>query len=176
MSVEETAQGLQYFKHIIESGKTLKLREPGPINQGFSYLLEVEAAGQEWYFTLSRDQINDLPCTKAHHPAANALARSLDKRFVNIDPNLFVTQSRRLVHIEIEWPGLPLMSPSGGHTAASGVWVNVIDQVNHSVAKCLVEMTYIQTVPGGSNPYARPGQVINTVRSNIDRKSTRLNS
>src|SRR5271163_4822385 len=125
MPLEEVERGLRYFKEIVESGRTLRLTEPRQLNQGNSYLLEVKAGTKEWYFTLSRNQISDLPGTKAHHAPADALARSLEKRFNNIDPNIFVTNSGRLLRIEIEWPATPWMSASGGLAAASGVWVSI---------------------------------------------------
>ena len=174
MPFEETERGLQYFKDIIESGKTLRLSEPRQVNQGYAYLIEVKAGHKEWHFSLSRDQINDLPGTKAHHAPANALARSLEKRFGNIDPNLFVTRDGLLLQIDIEWPPSPWMTPNG-IAAASGVWVSISDRINNSLTKCIVQMTHQQTMPGSeSNPYARPAHIINTVRSNVDSGTVRF--
>jgi hypothetical protein len=169
MPLQETAKGLQCFKDIIGAGKSLVLSEPRQINNGFTYLLEVKGGmNRQWYFTVTKDQINDLPATKEYLSSANALARSLDKRFRNVDPNMFVTQSGRLVRIEIEWPAFPWMT-ANGLAAASGVWASIADPVSSSVAKCVVQMTHMQTMPGwGSNPYSRPAQIINTIRSQID--------
>ena len=164
MPSEEIARGLQYLKDIVEAGRVLTLSEPRQINQGNSYLLEIKAGHKEWYFTLSRNQISDLPGTKAHHAPADALARSLDKRFRNIDPNIFVTNSGRMLRIEIEWPVQPSITPT-----ASVVLVSITDEVNKTVTRGVVQMTHQQTMPGSeSNPYARPAQIINTIRSSVD--------
>jgi serine/threonine protein kinase len=168
MPSEEIERGLQYFKDIIESGKILRLSEPRQVNRGYVYLFEVRSGHKEWHFALSRNQISDLPGTKDHHAPANALARSLEKRFRNIDPNLFVTNDGRLLEMDIEWPISPWVTPSG-MAAASGVWVSISDRINNTLTKCIVQMTHQQTMPGSeSNPYARPAHIINTVRSNVD--------
>ena len=168
MSSEETARGLQYFKEIIESGKSLRFTEPRPINQGLAYLMEIKSLNKDWYFTLTREQVDDLPGTKDHYSSADALARSLDQRFKNVDPNLFVTRSGRLVRIKIEWPAFPWITPNG-FAAASGAWVSIADLGSLNVAKCIVQMTHMQTMPRwGSNPYNRPAQIINTIRFHID--------
>jgi serine/threonine protein kinase len=168
MPSEEIERGLQYLKDIIESGKTLRMGAPRQLNQGYSYLIEVKSGQKNWYFALSKSQISDLPGTKDHHAPANALARALEKRFGNIDPNLFVTNDGRLLHIDIEWPLTPWMTPNG-IAAASGVWVSISDRINNSSTKCVVQITHQQVMLGSeSSPYARPAQIINTVRSNVD--------
>jgi len=75
---QETTRGIEYFRDIVQSGKILKLSNPRPVNQGNSYLLPIEAFGKEWYFSLSRRQINDLPGTKGYHQPALALAKALE--------------------------------------------------------------------------------------------------
>jgi hypothetical protein len=56
---------IEYLRNIIESGKTLKLREARPVNQGYSFMLQVTGLGKEWSFSLSKENIDDLPGTKA---------------------------------------------------------------------------------------------------------------
>jgi serine/threonine protein kinase len=166
----ETTRGLEYLKNIIESGKILKLSEARAINQGFSYLFTVTGFTKSWDFSLSREQINDLPGTKNLHAPALALAKGLEFRFRNIDPNCFITYGGQLIHLDIEWPALPLMNSDGtGYVAASGIWVRLKDQVAGTISKCLVSMTSLQTMPGmGLDPFTRISAIINTVRSGVE--------
>ena len=175
MAFEETTRGFEYLKNIIESGKILRVREPArQVNQGFSYLIEISALSKSWYFSLSRDNIDDLPGSNAYHASANALARSLDKRFSNIDPNLFVTLSRRLLRIEIEWPPQPKVT-AAGVAAASVLWATIHEVATGAAGRCVVEMTHAQTSWGeGSDPFLRPGQLMNTIRASIDAGTTVL--
>lgn len=166
----ETTRGLEYLKNIVESGKILKLGEARAINQGFAYLFSVTGFTKSWDFSLSREQINDLPGTKTLHAPALALARGLEFRFKNVDPNYFITYGGQLLHIDIEWPARPLMNSDGtGYVAASGIWVTLRDQVAGTVSKCLVSMTSMQTMPGmGTDPFTRISAIVNTVRSNVE--------
>jgi serine/threonine protein kinase len=60
-----------------------------------------------------------------------------------------------------------VVTSTGG--GASVIWVGITDEINKAVARCVVEMTHQQIMPGGeSNPYVRPMQIINTIRSNVD--------
>lgn len=141
---------------------------PAQSIKGMYTLSRLKSGHKEWHFALSRNQISDLPGTKAYHAPANALARSLEKRFGNIDPNLFVTHDGRLLQIDIEWPLTPWMTPNG-LAAASGVWVTISDRINNSLTRCVVQITHQQTMLGSaSNPYACPAHIINTVRSDVD--------
>lgn len=168
MPTDETIRGLEYFKNIIESGKILKLKDSRAINQGYSYLMEIVAFSKGWHFSISRDNVNDLPGTRAFHAPALALARSLEYRFRNVDPNLFVTQSGRLLQIDIEWPPFPWVT-TAGIAAASGVRISLTDIVTQERAHCAVQMTHFQTMSGGeSDPFSRPAHIVNTVRSNVD--------
>jgi serine/threonine protein kinase len=162
----ETTRGIEYFRNIVESGKALKLLEANPVNQGHSFLMVVSGYEKKWYFSISRDRLNDLPATKAHHPSALGLARALEGRFKNISPNYFVTQSGRLVEIDIEWPSLPLARPTG-YTDVS--WVNIKDLSTREVAKCPVEFNFLQGLNSDVlTPYTRPEYITNSVRAGID--------
>ena len=44
----------------------------------------------------TREQLDDIPGTKEYRDAANILARALEFRFKNCDPNRFVTSSGRV--------------------------------------------------------------------------------
>ena len=164
----ETTRGIEYLKGIIESGKLLRLGDPRPVNQGSSFYLQVKGLGKEWDFSLSRENINDLPGTKAYHASALALADALNSRFKNVDPNFYVTQTGRLLKIDITWPPSPWMN-EGGYIAASGLWVNLTDLVTQQVARCALQMTSLQTMVGtGLDPFSRPSLITNTVRSCVD--------
>jgi serine/threonine protein kinase len=171
MPSQETSRGLEYLRGIVESGKILKL-ESKPINEGFSYFLRITGLVNEWQFSLSRAQIDDLPGTKKHHTPANTLARSLDDRFKNVNPNYFVTLSGRLLNIDVEWPAFPWIT-SQGFAAATGQWVRITDLVSTEVARCVIQTTHQQDMFEAS-PYGRPSQIINTTRSNIDSGALRF--
>jgi hypothetical protein len=168
---DETARGIQYLRDIIESGNTLKLLDPMPINQGYSYLLQIRAFEKEWSFSLGRSQLDDLPATKSFHKPAVALANALGSRFRNVDPNYFTTCSGRLLNIQIEWPPLQLMGQQG-MIAANGLWVRLTDLVSKELAKCLISTTHQQEVfSDGAIHFMRPAYVTNTVRSLTDQGS-----
>src|ERR1035441_838323 len=124
---DETARGIQYLRDIIQSGKILKLLDPEPANQGHTYLLRVRAFEKEWRFSLGRSQLDDLPATKSFHQPALVLAKALEYRFRNVDPNYFTTCSGRLLDVQIDWPPSPWMSGQG-LIAANGLWVRITDR------------------------------------------------
>ena len=164
----ETLRGIDYFRDIIQGGKILRLRDPYPVNNGYSYIMQIWAFEKEWYFSLTRSELDDLPGTKSYHKPALALARALEHRFQNVDPNYFVTSSGRLLKIDIEWPPTPWMGRHG-LIAASGLWVNVTDLVTKEAARCPVQTTEVQRLTGAEIfPFARPAWVTNTVRSCVD--------
>jgi Protein kinase domain len=165
---QETTRGIEYLRDIIQSGKILKLTNPRPVNQGYSYLFPIKAFEKEWYFSLSRNQINDLPGTQSYHQPALALAKALELRFQNVDPNFYVTVSGRLIKIDLEWPPLPWMSQNG-MVPASGIWAYITDLITQEVTKCPVQTTELQMLAGGGMvPFARPEYVTNTIRSFVD--------
>lgn len=166
---DETARGIQYLREIVQSGKILKLLEPQPVNQGYSYLLRIRAFEKEWRFSLGRNQLNDLPATTSFHQPALALAKSLGYRFHNVNPNYFTTCSGRLLEIQIEWPPQQWMSQQGP-IAATGLWVRVVDLVSKELAVCPIITTHQQEVfSGGPMHFLRPACVTNTMRSLVDR-------
>jgi hypothetical protein len=165
---DETARGIQYLRDIIQSGKILKLLDPKPVNQGNSYLLRVQAFGKEWLFSLGGNQLNDLPGTKSFHQPALALAKALESRFHNVDPNYFTSCSGRLLDVRIDWPPTPLTGQQG-LIAASGLWVRMTDLVTKELAKCLIIATHQQDIfSDGAIHFMRPAYVVNTIRSLID--------
>jgi hypothetical protein len=166
---DETIRGFQFFKDIVERGRILKLDDPQPINSGNSYLLTVRASEKEWYFSLGRNQLNDLPGTTSYHEPAIALARCLERRFLNVNPNLFTTLSGRLLNIDIEWPPTQWMSQTGGIVSATGLWVRLTDLVTNEVARCPVLTTHLQELYNpGTIHFSRPAWVTNTIRSQVD--------
>jgi hypothetical protein len=139
-----------------------------PVNQGHSYLLRVRAFEKEWRFSLGRRQLEDLPATKSFHQPAMALAKALEYRFRNVDPNYFTTCSGRLIDVQIEWPPTPLIGQQG-LTAASGLWVRITDLETKELAKCLMIATHQQDIfSDGAIHFMRPAYVANTIRFLID--------
>jgi tRNA A-37 threonylcarbamoyl transferase component Bud32 len=166
---DETTRGFQFLKDIIERGEILKLDDPQPTNGGRSYLLTVRASEKEWYFSLGRSQLDDLPGTKSYHEPAIALARGLERRFLNVNPNFFTTLSGRLLKIVIEWPPMQWMSQTGGIVSATGLWVRVTDLVTNEVARCPVLTTHQQEMYNpGTIHFSRPAWVTNTIRTLVD--------
>ena len=166
---DETARGIQYLRDIIQSGKILKLSEPQPVNQGYSYLLRICAFEKEWSFSLGRNQLNDLPATKSFHQPALALAKALEFRFQNVDPNYFTTCSGRLLDVHIDWPPIQWTGEQG-LIAANGLWVRITDLVTRELAVCPIIQTHQQEIfSDGSIHFMRPAYVTNTIRSLIDR-------
>ena len=164
---DETIRGVEFLRNIIEDGKTLMLTAQ-PVNSGDSYHLTVRAFEKEWYFSLGRNQLDDLPSTKSYHEPAIALARSLENRFLNVDPNYFTTLSGRLLKIDIEWPPIQWMSEKG-IMAATGVWARLTDLVTKEVAVCPVLTTHLQELHNpGTIHFSRPAWVTNTIRSHVD--------
>jgi hypothetical protein len=166
----ETSRAAEFLREIFECGKVLKLSGPKRLSTGHSYAFIVSADGRETDFCLSREQLDDTPGTPEYPKAASELARALESRFKNIDPNLFVTSSGRLLHISPEWPALPLLNEGGtGYIAANGTRVLIKDALSKELAICLVKMTHSQTLPGpGRTPFHRLVGFINSIRADVD--------
>src|SRR5271166_743938 len=166
----ETLRGADYFKSIVESGNTLKVSAPVKLSQSDSYLFEIKGFDRRWDMCLTREQIDDLPGTKEYRDSAVALARALDFRFRNVDPNLYMTHSGRLLHIVPKWPAGQMMNDARTEwIAATGTLVHVTDFLTHEIAKCVVKITMRQTMPGaGPDPFSRPAAIINSIRSDVD--------
>ena len=167
---QETSRGAEFLREIFERGNTLKLSEPKRLSGGNSYALTVTGYGKETDFCLSREQLDDTPGTPGYREAADALARNFESRFHNIDPNLFVSGSGRLLHISPDWPALPLLNSDGtGYIAANGTRVLVKDALSQEIAICLVKMTHSQALPGPlSTPFHRLAAMVNSIRADVD--------
>jgi hypothetical protein len=164
----ETTRGIEYLRDIIQGGKVLRLIDPHPENQGYSYLLPIKAFDKEWCFSLSRNQINDLPGTKSYHQPALALAKALESRFQNVDPNYFVTLSGRLLKIDLQWPLHQWMNQNG-IVPAMGLWAYITDLISQEVTKCPVLTTELQMLTGGRmDPFSQPEYITNAIRSFVD--------
>lgn len=166
---DETIRGIQYLRDIIQSGKILTLLDPKPVNQGYSYLLRIRAFEKEWYFSLGRNQLDDLPGTKSFHQPAIALAKALEFRFRNVNPNYFTTLSGRLLNIDIQWPRMPWMGQSGELMAATVLWVRIKNLETKELAVCPMIATHQQELfSDGAIHFMRPAYITNTIRSLID--------
>jgi hypothetical protein len=167
---QETSRAAEYLRGIFESGKTLRLSDPKRLTGGNSYLFVVTAYGKESDFCLTREQLDDLPGTKEYREAANDFARTLESRFMNTDPDLFVSASGRVLRISPDWPALPLLNPEGtGYISASGTRVAVKDSLSQEIAICIVKLTHVQALPGpNSTPFHRLAAIINSIRSDVD--------
>ena len=166
----ETFRGASFLKDIFERGKFLTLSEPKRLMGGNSYAFIVTADNKETDFCLSREQVDDTPGTPEYPKAADELARAFEGRFKNVDPNLFVTASGRVLHISPEWPAMPLLNADGnGYIAANGTRVPVKDVLSNELAICLVKMTHSQTFPApGRTPFQRLAGFVNSIRADVD--------
>jgi|SRR5450631_1408034 len=168
---QEAERGLEFLKGIVESGKILKLGEPRRTlyGSGSSVLVGISAMGRSYNLFLTREHLDDLPGTKANQDSAERLARSLDSRIRNVDPNLFMTRSGRLLHIRIEGPMQPWYNEQNQMTGASFVWVIATDHITNEVTHCKFRMTHSQLIPGfGPNPFNRCELMTNSVRAAVD--------
>src|ERR1035438_1318267 len=137
---DEIKRGIEYLRGIFESGKILRLSEPRILGQfNFWYYFVVTAYSKQWDFTLSRDELSDIPGTKQYQQSALAFARGLEQRFKNVSPSLFLCLSGRLIQIDVEWPHVPWV----GRTA-SYVTVRVTDKLTNEFAYCFVAQTHQQ--------------------------------
>ncbi|WP_263353322.1 toll/interleukin-1 receptor domain-containing protein [Acidicapsa acidisoli] len=170
---EEFARGVDYLRNIIESGKTLKMPDPRRLMTGTTYLIEVTGFTKNWNMGLTRDQICDIPGTKEYRESALALAQVLNSRFMNVDPNLYVTKSGRLLEVDWEWPLSPMVNEAGNaYISASALWVHLKDRLTGELARCAVKITAAQLMPGsGSNPFSRLSLIVNSIRSAVDSKA-----
>lgn len=166
----ETTRAAALLSEIFASGKTVTLSEPMRCTGGNSYAFVVSADGKETDFCLSREQVDDTPATPGYREAAEALARGFESRFKNIDPNLFVTASGRLLYISPEWPAFPLRSSDGtSWIAANGTRVVVKDALSKEIAICLVKMTHAQNFLGPTyTPFHRLQGFVNSIRADVD--------
>jgi hypothetical protein len=167
----EAERGIEYLKGIVESGKILKLGEPRPAyyGSGSSVLLGLSAMEKNYDLCLTREQLADLPGTKEYRDSANVLARSLDNRINNVDPNLFMTRSGRLLHLRIEWPMQPWYNEQRQLTAARFVWVIVTDHITKELARCRYKITSMQLMLRyGPDPFNQYETITNSVRAAVD--------
>jgi tRNA A-37 threonylcarbamoyl transferase component Bud32 len=166
---QETQRGIEFLKGIVERGKTLKLSEPLlHSSRSDSFFLGISGMGKTYEIYLSRDQLSDLPGTTEYQTSANELARSLDKRINNVDPNLFMTLSGRLLHIEIKWPIQPWYE-NGMPTTATFVWVLVTDHISKELARCRFKTNGLQRMTGfGIDPFNEYEIVTNSIRTAVD--------
>ena len=167
---QETTRAAEYLRDIFQSGKTLRLSGPNRLSGSHAFAFTVTAYGKESDFCLTREQLDDVPGTKEYRDAADVLARILESRFKNTDPNLYLTSSGRLLHINPDWPALPLRSSDGTNwIAANGTRVLVKDAMSQEIAICLVKMNHSQTFPGPhSTPFHRLAGFINSIRADVD--------
>ena len=143
--------------------------EPQRCSSSTSYLIEITANSKTWSMYATREELDDLPATKELRESALFLAKSLVSRFRNVDPNLFVTQSGRLLRIDPVWPPRPLLSANGGYLSASGTPVSITDVLSKQVAKCMVKMTGQQEMEGVSlGRFVRFACLVNSIRSDVD--------
>lgn len=126
---EEIQRGIDYFKRTIESGKVLRLGEPQILGQfNFWYHFVVTAYSKQWDFTLSRDELSDIPGTKQYQLSSLAFAHELEKRFKNVSPSLFHCVSWHLLEIDVQWPHQPWPERT-----ASYVTVHVTDKETNRI-------------------------------------------
>jgi hypothetical protein len=165
---EETTRGVEYLKGIFESGRILRLGEPQELyGSHSSYHFKVRAFEKEWGFSLSWENLSDLPRTKTYRDGALELARGLEKRFRNVSPLLFQSCAGRVLKIDVQWPyeSLP-------QQASSCLRVNVWDHLSGEFINCYVIITHQQSLFDlKENPFRVHQALINSIREAVDTRN-----
>jgi TIR domain len=163
---DETIKGVERLREIFENRGILKLGEPDDLRtNGFSLYFAVTAFGKLWDFCVTREQLSDLPAMPGYLKSADALARSLEYRFKNVSPNLFLTASGEPMQIEIEWP-LRSLVPIQAATCVGGLVHNWRTQ---EFVHAFVVITHQQSVFNlKEDPFQLHEGIANSVRSAID--------
>ena len=160
----ELQQGIERLTQIVESKRILKLTAPEPIRGRMAFYFVAKAYNKEWLFALSREALSDLPAMKTYQDGANRFARSLENRFRNKSPNLFLCASGVPVTVEIDWP---LEAYAG--RAASYMRVTVTDTRDGRNALCYVVVTHQQSIfELKQDPFLLQEGIVNSIRFAID--------
>jgi hypothetical protein len=173
----EAKLGIDYLRTLIESSGNLQLGQQGFSNQTCRYIFQIQSSeNKEWEFSLTENEIHDLPGTPNYHSPAIAFARGLDNRFRNLSPNLFMTRKGNLLRIQPLWHGVvPANETQRLNANGGGIWVDVDDYLSNSFAHCWV----ITEDNRGSqfdplDPFSRFSLMINSIRFNFDNNGLRL--
>jgi hypothetical protein len=162
---EEVRKGLESLKAIFEGPGILKLSDPSDLSRnGFTFYFAVTAFNKSWDFCVSRDQLSDLPAMPRYIASARNLARSLEQRFGNVSPNLFLPLSGEPLEIVVDWPFQPLPM-----RAASCLQVRVHNFRTGEFAHLYVIVTHQQSMFNlKEDPFQLHAGLVNSVRSAVD--------
>jgi hypothetical protein len=163
---DETRRGIERLREIFESRTILKLGEPRDLTgNNFTFYFAVTAYSKVWEFCATREQLSDLPAMPRYLISADALARSLEYRFKNVSPNLWLTGLGKPVQIEVEWP-LRSLAPT---QAATCVGVQVRNIRTGEFAHAFVVVTHQQSVFNlKEDPFQLHEGIVNSLRNSID--------
>jgi hypothetical protein len=161
----EAARGIEYLREIFESSKILKLGDPSDlIGNGFAFHFDVRAYGKQWDFSVSREQLSDLPSMPKYRQSASDLARILEKRFQNVSPDIFLTASWQPIQIEVFWPIRALPG-----RFASYVETHITKTRTQEFARCYVVITYQDNIGQLKEvPFQIHEGITNSVRNAAD--------
>ena len=161
----ETARGIEYLRTTFESSRILKLAGPEDLlGNGYAFYFEVHAYGKQWYFSMTREELSDLPNMPRYRDSALTLAHILEKRFENTSPDVFLTAMGDPVQIHLVWPlrGLP-------GQVASGLEARIFNARTTEVARCIVVLTYLDRMSHlKEDPFQLHEAIINSLRRALD--------
>ena len=163
---DETRKGIEHLREIFETGRILKLGEPHDLTgNNFTYYFTVTASDKLWDLCVTREQLSDLPAMPRYLKSANELARSLECRFKNVSPNLFLTASGKIMQIEIEWPFRSL-APIRAATSVGALVQNLRTQ---EFAHAFVIITHQRSMfELKEDPFQLHEGLANSIRNAID--------
>jgi hypothetical protein len=161
----ETARGIEYLRTTFESSRTLKLVGPEDLlGNGYAFYFEVHAYGKQWYFSMTREELSDLPNMERYRESALALAHILEKRFENTSPDMFLTATGNPVQIHLVWP---LRAVPGKF--ASGLEARIFNTRTGQVARCFIVLTYQDRMSHlKEDPFQLHEAIVNSLRRALD--------
>jgi hypothetical protein len=161
----ETTRGIKYLMEIFESSGILKLGDPKNLTgNGFSLYFVVSAYNKQWGFSATRQQLSDLPSMPKYRLSAVELALTLERRFKNVSPDIFLTASGQPIRIEFVWPVRPLVG-----RAVSCLEARIFDTRTKEFAHCHVVITHEQRqVELKEDPFQLHEAIANSLRNAAD--------
>jgi len=149
---------------MIFKGNQLNLSQPQEMNNGFSFYFVVRGVGRTWDFSLSREDLGDLPAMPKYEKSVAALAQALQARFKNVSPTMFLSATSRLLNIEVEWPLQPYPQ-----RAASYLRVSTTDRNSGEFAHCFILISHQQSrFELKEDPFRIHPALVNSIRRDVD--------
>jgi hypothetical protein len=163
---DETRKGIERLRQIFENRRILRLSDPRDLTgNSFTYYFTLTAFEKSWDFCVTREQLSDLPAMPRYLSSVDRLARSLEQRFRNVSPNVFLTASGKAIQIEVEWPYRSL-APRQAAVCVGALIQNARVQ---EFAHAFVIITYQQSeFELKEDPFQLHPAIVNSIRKAVD--------